>query len=226
MGIPNEKRAASHLKAFTLFHLAALRADPAASHLVEPTERLLGDLTRAMALRESTADTELNSQALFQRKDFDLDELTRLVELAALASAGKDRASPGYRAAFPKGLSALLALRGKAQEAATLELTAALRARFPDIAELHGRRLDDLAKSAASAEDTWRSAERAMQTAFIEEQIARSELVRQLHSNRGALRALYPRKARRVASYFPPDYSRASSDADALELEETEPSAE
>ena len=114
------------------------------------------------------------------RKDFDLDELTRVVELAVLGAVGKDRATSAYRAAFPRGLSALVGLRGKAQKAA----------------------------------------ERAAKTALVDEQIARAELVRQLHSNRGALRALYPRNARRVASYFPPSHSRAAREPDAADMDE------
>lgn len=225
MGIPNEKRSTSHLRAFTLYHLAALSADPACTHLIEPTERLLSQMLAMFTARESAERTELNAQALFMRKDFDLDESTRMVELLVLAASGKDRQSSGYRAAFPRGLSGLLGLRGKAQLDATLEFTAVLRQRFVEVAETHASSIEQVAKVAVEAEDAWRAAERAARTAMTEKQIARSELVRQLHSNRGALRALYPRNAGRVATYFPPSHSRAAGEPEAEAPEDShEPS--
>jgi hypothetical protein len=225
MAIPNETRATRHLKSFALYHLAALRADPASEHLVAATDTALNELLAALAKREAAELVELNQQALFTRKDFDLDELTRVVELGVLAASAKDRGSAGYRAAFPRGLSVLLGLRGKSQENSTLELTAVLRQRFAEIATAHASQLEELAKSAAQAEDAWKTSERAARVAFTEEQIARSELVRQLHSNRGALRALYPRNTRRVASYFPPSHSRAAAEADVADDDDvpTEP---
>lgn len=137
-----------------------------------------------------------------------------------LAAVGKDRANAGYQAAFPQGLTGLVGLRGKAQEAATFAMTAALRARFAELAERHGADLKDFAKTAAEVEDAWRAAERSAETAFVEERTARSELVRQLHSNRGALRALYPRHSRRVASDFPPSHSRAAEEPEIEEDQE------
>lgn len=214
MGIPNENRSTSHLKAFTTYHLAALGADPACAHLVAPTEQALSALTAAFAIRETAERGELNAQALFSRKDYDLDEGTRRVELLVLSASGKDRQSSGYRAAFPRGLSGLVGLRGKAQLDATLAFTAVLRQRFPEIAEQNAVVVEQLAKIAVEAEDVWRAAERAERTAMTEEQITRSELVRQLHSNRGALRALYPRSGGRVATYFPPSHSRVAGEPD------------
>lgn len=217
MGIPNESRSTTHLRAFTTYHLAALGADPACAHLIAGTEQSLNAVTAAFATREIAERNELNGQALFLRKDFDLDEATRRVELLVLSASGKDRQSSGYRAAFPRGLSGLVGLRGKAQLDATLAFTAVLRQRFPEVGEQNALALEQLAKTAVEAEDVWRAAERAARTAMTEEQIARTELVRQLHSNRGALRALYPRNAGRVATYFPPVYSRAAGDADETE---------
>jgi hypothetical protein len=216
MGIPNETRSTRHLKAYALFHLAALKADPATPHLVEPTEKALGAALATLDKREAAEQTELNLQALATRKDFDLDALTRAVELGVLAAVGKDRESSGYRAAFPLGLTGLVDLRGRDQENATSRLTDVLRERFAQIAEQHGESLEQLAKAAAEADEAWRAAERASKAALTDEQIARSELVRQLHSNRGALRALYPRDARRVASYFPPNH-RADEELDGEE---------
>jgi hypothetical protein len=221
MGIPNEQRATRHLRDFTLYHLAGLKADPAATHLIEPTEQALSAVLAALGKREAAETVELNQQALATRKDFDLDEVTRLVELAALAAVAKDRASSAYRAAFPRGLSWLVGLRGKAQEDANRELVTVLRLRFAELGEKYGTQLEQLAKSASEAEEAWRAAERAAKTALVEEQIARSDLVRQLHSNRGALRALYPRSPRRVASYFPPSHSRVAGEPDVAETEET-----
>ena len=212
MGIPNETRSTRHLKAFTLFHLAALKADPATPHLVQPAESALAGALGALERREVAEHLELDRQALATRKDFDLDTLTRAAELSVLAAVGKDRESSGYRAAFPLGLTGLVGLRGRPQENATLQLTGVLRARFTDIAQVYAANLEQLAKAAAEADDAWRAAERGAKAALVDEQIARSELVRQLHSNRGALRALYPRDARRVASYFPPSHSKVDEE--------------
>jgi len=220
MGIPNEQRATRHLRDFTLYHLAGLKADPAAPHLIEPTEQALSALLAALDKREAAERVELNQQALAVRKDFDLDELTRVVELAVLGAVGKDRATSAYRAAFPRGLSALVGLRGKAQEIANSELVIVLRQRFAEIGERYGTQLEQLAKGSTEAEDAWKAAERAAKTALVDEQIARAELVRQLHSNRGALRALYPRNGRSVASYFPPSHSRAAGEPDAADTDE------
>jgi hypothetical protein len=77
-----------------------------------------------------------------------------------------------------------------------------------ELGESYGKEPEELGEAATKAEEAWRAAERV---AFTEEQIARSELVRQLHSNRGALRVLYP-SVRRVASYFPPSHSRAAGE--------------
>lgn len=78
------------------------------------------------------------------------------------------------------------------------------------------------AKWARSRQRVWEGANLA-KSALVEEQIARSDLVRQLHSNRGALRALYPRDRRRLASYFPPSHSRAAGEPDGGEEEVTTP---
>jgi hypothetical protein len=59
-----------------VYHLAALRADPEAAHLVEPTNKVLSELLTAYAAQETAEQDELNHQALFTRKDFDLDALT------------------------------------------------------------------------------------------------------------------------------------------------------
>jgi hypothetical protein len=223
MGIPSEARSTRHLKAFTQYHLAALKADPATAHLIEPTEKLLSATLAALDAREAAEQLELDRQALAVRRDFDLDALTRTVELHVLGAVGKDRESGGYRSAFPRGLSALVGLRGKEQENATIELTLVLRTRFAEVGERYGANLEQLAKASSEAEDAWRTAERAAKSALVEEQIARSELVRQLHSNRGALRALYPRDRRRLASYFPPSHSRAAGEPDDADNEVTTP---
>jgi hypothetical protein len=59
-----------------VYHLAALRADPEAVHLVEPTNKVLLELLTAYTTHETAEQDELNHQALFTRKDFDLDALT------------------------------------------------------------------------------------------------------------------------------------------------------
>jgi hypothetical protein len=114
--------------------------------------------------------------------------------------------------AFPKGLSALVADRGESQVAQVKQLATELRQRFPELAERHAAKLDSLAAAMIAAEQERRATVANLSRTSVEERIARTELVRQLHKNRGALRALYPRNARRVASFFPPSHSRAAGE--------------
>jgi hypothetical protein len=86
------------------------------------------------------------------------------------------------------------------------------RQRFPELAERHAIKLDALAAAMMAAEQEVRATVANLSRTSVEERIARTELVRQLHKNRGALRALYPRNARRVASFFPPSHSRAAGE--------------
>jgi hypothetical protein len=154
-----------------------------------------------------------------------LDEACRICEVEVLAAVGKDRAHADYRAAFPKSLSALVADRGRSQADKVKALAAELHKRLPDLGERHAAKLETLAAAMIDAEDKLRAAQLKTSTSRNDERIERSELVRQLHRNRGGLRILYPRNRRRVASFFPPVYSRVATevvDDDGGETEEGE----
>jgi hypothetical protein len=202
VSIPQETRSSEHLVRYCRYHVAALGADPQATHLVASTQRVLDALRAAVQASSSAESTRLAAAAVFNRKDFDLDEVVRVCELEVLAAVGKDRGQGDYRIAFPQGLSALVGLRGKEEATQVRELASVLRSRFSDVAVRHADTLERLATEMASAEDTLKAAERTLANAVTEEYVARAELVRQLHSNQGALRALYPRDRPRVASYF------------------------
>jgi hypothetical protein len=148
----------------------------------------------------------------YNRADLDLDDACRVCELEVLAAVGKDRAHADYRATFPKGLSALVADRGRSQAAKVKALAGELTKRMPDLAGRHAAKLEALAAGMVDADDKLRAAQLATSSARNDERIARSELIRQLHRNRGALRAVYPRNIRRVRGFFPPSYSRAAGE--------------
>lgn len=228
MAIPNESRSSEHLLGYSLYHVAALKADPEASHLTAALEPIVSTVRSAFAARTASEQAELEVLARYSRADFDLDEACRICELEVLAAAGKDRAQANYRAAFPKGLSALVAERGRSQADKVRSLVAELKKRLPDVAERHATKLEALAAGMIEAEEALRAAETVTSGAMNDERIGRSELVRQLHRNRGALRVLYPRNRRRVASFFPPAYSRATPepiDDEGEEAEDAEQSA-
>lgn len=217
MGIPNESRSSERVTAYAEYHLASIAASPETADLVPDAQTAVDNLSTRVRTREDAERAERRAQALLVRKDSDIDDATRKTELAVLAASGKNREHPGYRACFAKGLSALVALRGQKQADATKQLGSALADYFPDIAAQHAAELTRLADEAVAAETAVREAQLARGTARNAEEIARSELVQQLHKNRGALRVLFPRNRRKVASFFPPKYSRTNAEAEELE---------
>lgn len=67
MGIPNEARSSRHVERYASYHLAAIKAEPAAAHLVAPTEQLLTALRSAAAAHAAAEQAEVELAALFQR---------------------------------------------------------------------------------------------------------------------------------------------------------------
>ncbi len=222
MAIPRESFSSERIIKYTRYHRAALLADPQAEHLAAAIDMNLGNL-RAKAKASDDAEEDLiEARALNDRAEFDLDRECRLCELDVLKAVRKDRQNPAYIAAFPNGLSAMVAARGETQARQVATLIAALKKDLPDLATAHAETLEFVADRAVSAERAVTQAEDAVGRAFTDELLARGALVRQLHANRGGLRALYPRDAARVRSYFQNTRRRSEPDSDevAEELDE------
>jgi hypothetical protein len=211
MAISTARRSTDHILADARYNRASLTADPKAEHLGPALKAAEEALRLAQRNTESKEDERTEKLALLLRTDFELDDRTRTVQLEVLLATGKDRSSPLYQATFPRGLSALVGLRGEVQARETKALVRALEERAPEIAKKHGGELDKLADQCISAETAWREAETAAAHAFGEERIARSELVRQMQCTEGALLAIYPGQKRRVRSYFRPTHRRGAA---------------
>jgi hypothetical protein len=160
---------------------------------------------------EAKEEERIERLATLLRIDFELDDLTRKVNLEVLLAADQDRQSPLYRGTFPNGLSALVGLRGEQQARATMNMVDVLEERSPEGAKKHGAELEKLAESCEKAESAWRDSESAAAHAFGEERIARAVLIQQMQKNEGALLTIYPGQRRRVRSYFRPAHRRGAA---------------
>jgi hypothetical protein len=127
MAIRDEKTGTDEILRDARFHCAALIADPQTSALSEPLKKDIAALKHRRSVHDEKQDARTDALAVLLRTDFDLDERLRIVELEALADAGKNREHAGYRAAFPRGLSTLIALRGEDESRETKVLIGALR---------------------------------------------------------------------------------------------------
>ncbi|AKF10707.1 hypothetical protein [Sandaracinus amylolyticus] len=202
MSLPTDDRASTIILRDARYHRASIKADPTTAHLaerVETGERVLRDAAQAT---EAAEDARVEAYARLVRADYALDARTRRVELEVLTAVLRDRSTPGYRACFPQGLTALIALRGEEQERATRSLVAALGVHFPDVAAAHGAALTELAAAAVTAERAWLETERLLSAAMGDERLARVELIRALQRNEGALIELFPGDKRQAKSYF------------------------
>lgn len=131
-----------------------------------------------------------------------VDGLVREAEAHALADVKKNRADVRYSTTFPKGLSAIVALRGAEESAAVKELVPGLEKHHPELAKKYK---DDLLKAAEAttlAERAWKDAEAAQGQAFAAEVLARRELAMQLRKNEAALSGLFPGQRGLVRSFF------------------------
>ncbi len=224
MAIPTESSASERIIKYARYHKSALIADPQAAHLATEIDTKLGDLRAKTKASEDAEENLIDARALNDRADFDLDRECRLCELDVLKATNKDRQHPSYVAAFPNGLSAMVAARGEVQARQVATLIAALKKNLPDLATTHAEKLETEADRATSAERAVIVAEDQVGRAFTDELLARGALVRQLHANRGGLRALYPRDAARVRSYFQNTRRRSAPEGDegALESDESQ----
>ncbi len=170
----------------------------------------MAQLKSQQQARLDASGAALDHRALLERIDFDLDHELRSAELELLDKVGKKRDAPAYRSCLPRGLTALVALRGIEAANAIAQFVAALEQQAPGIAKAHGAQLSKLAKSAAAEEQALDESEQAEAQAHASELVARAQLIRQLRKNRNALGVLYPSDPHRVRSYFR-DHSHSSA---------------
>lgn len=62
MGIPNEARSSRHVERYASYHLAAIKAEPAAAHSVAPTEQLLTALRSAEVAHAAAEQAEVEER--------------------------------------------------------------------------------------------------------------------------------------------------------------------
>jgi hypothetical protein len=202
MGIRDERTATNEILRDARYHQAAVMADPGTAHLAKTIRDAREALKKARELREEADELRTEKLAVLLRTDYDLDEQLALAELALLAHVKKDRAAPAYRAVFPKGLSPIVGLRGEEEAREVKALLAPLKKHAPTIEQQYGKELRRLADESVAVENEWAEAETAAARAFADELRARTDLVRRLQKNEGALVMLYPGDRRRVRSFF------------------------
>lgn len=223
MGIRDEQSSSTELKRDARYHGAAVISDKRTEHLAQGVQGVIAAVTAAANATELADEGRMIALAKLSRADFELDELLRELELDLLKAVSKDRKSPLYRAVFPSGLSALVALRGSEQNEAVGTLVKALDKRAPELAKSYSKELTRLSKVAVDAESAWKKAEASASAIFGEEVLARLELVRQLQKNEGALMTVFPGQRRRVRSFFRPTRRRgAAPDDGSPELDKPE----
>lgn len=202
MAIPTEQNSTSVILADARYHRASIKADPRTTHLGARPDAADTALRIASAAQDDAEGLRTDAFALFLRSDVDLDDVCRAAELMHLGAVGKNREDAVYRAAWPSGLSNLVAMRGAEQARAVRATVAQLLERAPAVHAAHGPRLLELATLTEQRETAWRDAETAAAQAFAGERIARTVLVEQLRKNEGALRELFPGDKKMVRSFF------------------------
>jgi hypothetical protein len=93
-------------------------------------------------------------------------------------------------------------------------MVTAMRERTPALAEKHATGLLELAGKMTDAEKALTKAHQARDTAFGKERRLRSDLVRQLRRNEGALLVIYPGKKSLVRAFFPRPRAGGAEDVD------------
>jgi hypothetical protein len=214
MAIRDEGSASAELKRDAVFHKAALLADKAAEHLAASVQSVIARLKTAVDAAEAAESERVVALARLSRADFELDDRLRLLELDLQKETNKNRKDPLFRAVLPDGLSPIVALRGARQHEQVIRIAKALEKRSPELAKAYSKELVRLSKAAVDAETAWRSASTDAVAAFGDEVLARTELVRQLQKNEGALLALFPGQRRRVRSFYRPTRRRGAAPDD------------
>lgn len=214
MGIRDEESASSELKRDAVFHSAALTADKATDHLTAGVTAVVAGLNAAVSAAEAAETQRVVALARLSRADFELDELLRQLELDLQKETNKNRKDPLFRAVLPNGLSAVLTLRGSEQHEEVERIVKVLDKRSVGLGKVYSKELLRLSKASVDAETAWKRAATAATAAFGEEVLARTELVRQLQKNEGALLSLFPGQRRRVRSFYRPTRRRGAAPDD------------
>ena len=194
---------AEHLKD-SRFHGASLLSDPETHEMAPLMKPLEAKLRKARDTREDREGDQVEAFAILIRCDWVIDNAHKFVELEVFAACNRKRTDERYRAVYPKGLAALIALRGEDEKRATDTMLHALEAHFPAIHKKHAKELVAFAAAAEKAETEWTNASDAADAALLAEFAARRALIRQLQKNEGALLTLFPGDKTRVRSYFRP----------------------
>lgn len=202
MTMRDERTGTTDLLRDSRYHRAALAADPKTKSLEEAVRLAESDLRKHRADRDETEEDRAAKLALLIRTEFELDERLRRCEGDVLASLNQERGNGIYKAAFPDGLSGLLAHRGDDEARAARNLAKVLGDQLPGVAKAHEDDLIDLADLLSASEKAWRQAEVDAGLARSGEAVARINLVRQLRKNESALLSLFPGQRRRVRSFF------------------------
>ncbi len=217
MSIRTEGTSTNEILRDARFHYAAVESDSNARSLGDAVAQDIAALKGKRNASEDAEEQRLAALAALLRSDFDLDAALRATELEVLGAVAKNRAAAQYKAVFPQGLSALIRLRGADEAREVRASIGKLKEAFPEIAAAHAAELDALAQASIDAEQAWKDSETQAARVFADEVIARTELVRQLQKNEGALTALYPGERARVRSYFRPTRRRGAVQDDSGE---------
>jgi hypothetical protein len=210
MAIPRETTGTDEVLRDARFHIASLQAHPRATSLVDAVRTVAADLKERRNAAEQKEEARVDALARLLRTDYELDDGLRQLQLDVLGAVNKNRADVKYRAVFPRGLSAIVVLRGAAEAREVGRLCEELRARLPELAERHGAELERLAAASAEAETQFRQAEVDAAAAFGQERLARAELVHQLQKSEGALLIEFAGQRSRVRSFFRPTRRRGA----------------
>ncbi len=213
MAIRDENSSSEELLRDSRYHRKALASDPHTSQFstaLQPAEKLL---RAAQAARQANEDQRADELAVLIRTDYELDERLRTAELDVLKAVDRNRESEVYKAVFPKGLAAITAMRGEEGARAAQAVAVVMRRHLPAVAEAYAAELEKLAAATLQAEQAWKVADAAVQTAFEEERSARRELVKRLRQNEGVLISLFPGKRSLVRTFFRPTRVAAKASA-------------
>lgn len=210
MSIRDESTSTNEILRDARFHRAALMASAETRDLADGVSKAMDEVKKRRNASEDAEEKRVDSLAQLIRVDFDLDDELRGMELEVLAAVSKNRSDAGYKAVFPKGLSALVGLRGDEEAREVRAVVPKLKEHFPKVHAARAKSLEKLAAASVDAEKAWQDAETQAAHVFADEVIARTQLVRQLQKNEGALVALFPGQKGRVRSYFRPTRRRGA----------------
>lgn len=206
MAIRDESTGTDELLLDSRYHIASLTgdSDPDVGALIPAIKDADAGLRKARDASEGKKLTRIEKQALFDRAEGALDRYVRKVDLEVLAALDNKRTHDSYKAVFPRGAAAIIALQGTEEAAAIEGVIKGLKGakELGEVAKRHADTLKKLAAASAEAEKGLITAEAEADQAYAAEVAARRVLVRQLQKNEGALLAIYPGQRAQVRGYF------------------------